>query len=76
VFRPALKRARIRDLRWKDFRHTFAARLRMQNADLQSISELLGHTTTRMTEAVRARGSRPPARDRATPRALLAVERN
>lgn len=31
-------------------RHSFATRLRMQNADLQSISELLDHTTTRTTE--------------------------
>lgn len=50
VFRPALARAGIADFRWKDLRHTFATRLRMQNADLKSIGELMGHTTTRMTE--------------------------
>lgn len=50
VFRPALQRAGIRDLRWKDLRHSFATRLRMRDTDLKSIGELLGHTTTRMTE--------------------------
>ena len=51
VFRPALTRAGITGFRWKDLRHTFATRLRMDGqADLKSISELLGHTSTRMTE--------------------------
>jgi site-specific recombinase XerD len=50
VFRPALVRAEVAGFRWKDLRHTFATRLRMQNADLKSIGELMGHTTTRMTE--------------------------
>lgn len=50
VFRPALRRARIDNFRWKDLRHTFATRLRMQNVDLKIVSELLGHPTTRMTE--------------------------
>jgi len=51
VFRPALKRAGIKGFRWKDLRHTFATRLRMDGgADLKSIAELLGHTSTRMTE--------------------------
>ena len=51
VFRPALKRADIRGLCWKDLRQTFATRLRMRaGADLKSIAELLGHTTRRMTE--------------------------
>jgi len=50
VFRPALRHTTIRDFRFKDLRHTFATRLRMVNADLKSIGELMGHTTTRMTE--------------------------
>ncbi|TMB09842.1 MAG: hypothetical protein E6J71_27545 [Deltaproteobacteria bacterium] len=50
VFRPALRRAGIRDLRWKDLRHTFATRLRTANVEIQSIRDLLGHTSTRMTE--------------------------
>ncbi len=50
VFRPALARAEVRGFRWKDLRHTFATRLRMQSVDLKSIGELMGHTSTRMTE--------------------------
>jgi integrase len=50
VFRPALKRAGIKGFRWKDLRHTFASRLRMNGVDLATIRDLLGHTTTRMTE--------------------------
>jgi Phage integrase family len=50
VFRPALHRASIRDFGWKDLRHTFATCLRMQNVDLKSIGELMGHTTPRMTD--------------------------
>ena len=50
VFRPALRRAGIRDFRWKDLRHTFASRLRMEGVEIQTIRDLMGHTTTRMTE--------------------------
>jgi len=51
VFQPALAEAQITHFCWKDLRHTFATRLRMQvGADLKSIAELLGHTSTRMTE--------------------------
>jgi integrase len=51
VFRPALRAAKIRDFRFKDLRHTFATRLRMQGrADISSIATLLGHTSTRMSE--------------------------
>ncbi len=50
VFRPALKRAGIRDFRWKDLRHTFAPRLRMTGSDTGTIRDLLGHTSDRMTK--------------------------
>ena len=51
VFRPALRHAKIRDFRFKDLRHTFATRLRMQGrADISSIATPLGHTSTRMSE--------------------------
>jgi hypothetical protein len=50
VFTPALRRAKIDNFRWKDLRHTFASRLRMAGVDIQDIRDLLGHTSTRMTE--------------------------
>src|SRR5262249_42721452 len=50
VFTPALRRAKIHNFRWKDLRHTFASRLRMAGVDIQDIRDLLGHTSTRMTE--------------------------
>jgi integrase len=50
VFTPALRKAKVHDFRWKDLRHTFASRLRMAGVDIQSIRDLLGHTSTRMTE--------------------------
>jgi integrase len=50
VFTPALRKAKIADFRWKDLRHTFASRLRMKGVDIQDIRDLLGHTSTRMTE--------------------------
>ena len=40
----------VRTFRWKDLRHTFASRLRMTGVELGTIRDLLGHTTTRMTE--------------------------
>src|SRR5262249_17743326 len=33
VFAPALRRAGIRGLRWKDLRHTYATRLRLSGSD-------------------------------------------
>jgi Phage integrase family len=51
VFQRALAKAKIQGLCWKDLRHTVATRLRMHGgADVKSIAELLGHTSTRMTE--------------------------
>jgi len=56
---------KIADFRWKDSRHTFASRLRQRGVAIQDIRDLLGHTSTRMTErdAYGAHGSfaRPPA---------------
>jgi hypothetical protein len=60
VFRSALQAARITGLRWKRLRHTFATRLREQGEDLKTIAELMGHTSTRMTERyAHARTSHP-----------------
>ena len=45
-----VRRQLVRTFRWKDLRHTFASRLRMSGVELGTIRDLLGHTTTRMTE--------------------------
>lgn len=49
-FEKALDQAGIRDFHIHDLRHTFASELIMKGADLKTVSELLGHSSTRMTE--------------------------
>src|SRR5262249_14413443 len=45
-----VRRQLVRTFRWKDLRHTLASRLRTTGVELGTICDLLGHTTTRMTE--------------------------
>ena len=49
-FKQACRKAKIRDLRFHDLRHTFASRLVERGADIIRVKELLGHSTVRITE--------------------------
>lgn len=48
-FSAALKRARIKDFRFHDLRHTFGSHLVMQGVDLRTVQQLMGHKDIKMT---------------------------
>jgi len=50
AFDEVCKAATITDLNFHDLRHTFASYLVMSGVDLTTVSRLMGHSSTRMTE--------------------------
>ncbi len=49
VFRGAVERAKIKDFRFHDLRHTFASHLVMRGVSLKAVADLLGHKDIKMT---------------------------
>lgn len=52
LFKPILVKAGLPDMRVYDLRHSFASYLHDKGASIKSISEFLGHTSTRQAENV------------------------
>ena len=50
VFKPAVKRAKIKNFRWHDLRHTYGSRLGMAGVSETEIARLMGHKATAMTQ--------------------------
>ena len=48
-FAVALKRAKIKDFRFHDLRHTFDSHLVMQGVNLRAVQQLMGHKDIKMT---------------------------
>lgn len=48
-----LKTVGIKNLRWHDLRHRFASRLVMRGVDGYTVSKLMGHHSTEMTDVIR-----------------------
>tara|TARA_B100000315_G_C14530181_1_gene565765 strand:- start:68 stop:1120 length:1053 start_codon:yes stop_codon:yes gene_type:complete len=50
IFRKVLKKAKIKDFRFHDLRHTFGSRLAQAGVDINTIARLMGHKDLKMTQ--------------------------
>ena len=69
-FVDLLDRAKIRDFRFHDLRHTFASHYMMQGGDLYELAKILGHSNIKMTERYAKLGRDHIARTGSTAREI------
>jgi integrase len=69
-FENLLERARIRDFRFHDLRHTFASWYMMNGGDLYELAKILGHSNIQMTERYAKLGRQHIARTGNTAREI------
>jgi site-specific recombinase XerD len=60
-FEPAVEKARVDDYTWHCNRHTFASRLVMAGIDIRTVSQLMGHRTIQIDDALRTSCTGPSA---------------
>ncbi len=69
-FEDLLERAKIRDFRFHDLRHTFASWYMMNGGDLYELAKILGHSNIKMTERYAKLGRQHIARTGNTAREI------
>jgi integrase len=69
-FEDLLKRAKIRNFRFHDLRHTFASWYMMNGGDLYELAKILGHSNIKMTERYAKLGKKHIARTGTTAREM------
>ncbi len=69
-FENLLERARIRDFRFHDLRHTFASWYMIHGGDLYELAKILGHSNIQMTERYAKLGRQHIARTGNTARKI------
>jgi integrase len=69
-FEDLLERAKIRDFRFHDLRHTFASWYMMNGGDLYELAKILGHSNIKMTERYAKLGREHIARTGSTAREI------